>query len=418
MSPSPLSIAVIGGGPAGLMAAEQLATTGADVTVYDRMPTIGRKFLMAGRGGLNLTHSEPLESFIARYGAAAQWLSPALTAFPPAALCDWSHGLGQETFVGSSGRVFPKTLKASPLLRAWLHRLDSQGVRFAVKQSWQGWDEKGKLIFVDPHGTTNAVQADVVILALGGASWPRLGSDGGWAEILRAQGIDIAPLRPANCGFIAPWSPVFSERFAGHPLKPISVTFAGKTIQGEAMITQNGLEGGLIYALSAPIRDAIESTGEAHLKLDLRPSLSTDELITRLNAPRGSQSTATYLRKAAGLSPAAIGLIRESLNGQPIPTSASALAALIKQTDIRLTATAPLARAISSAGGVKQSELDAHFMLKKKPGVYVIGEMLDWEAPTGGYLLQACFSTAVAAAKGVQKQLKKKAASLITKRSP
>ena len=404
---SPLGrVAVIGGGPAGLMAAEKLAAAGAAVTVYDRMPTVGRKFLMAGRGGLNLTHSELLDNFIGRYGAAAAQLAPVLQAFPPSALRAWCESLGVETFVGSSGRVFPKPLKASPLLRAWLRRLDSLGVRFALRHTWRGWDDNEALAFTDAKGKDTTVQADATILALGGASWPRLGSDGGWVELLRAQGIAVAPLRPSNCGFIAPWSDVFSTRFAGQPLKPVTVSFGDKTLQGEAVITREGLEGGVIYALSSALRDAIDAKGAAVLTLDLRPGLSVEVLTERLQMPRESQSASAYLRKAAGLSPVALGLMRESWGKAALPTETEVLVALIKNTKITLTATAPITRAISSAGGVSLDVLNAHFMVKKKRGLFVIGEMLDWEAPTGGYLLQGCFSTAVAAAKGVENYLK------------
>ena len=400
------SIAIIGGGPAGLMAAEQLASQGSLVTVYDRMPSVGRKFLMAGRGGLNITHSEPIEAFIERYGSACSWLAPTIRSFPPQALRDWCLSLGQETFVGSSRRVFPKALKASPLLRAWLQRLDQLGVRFALRHSWYGWDENGKLLFHNSSGDTIKVCADVTILALGGASWPRLGSDGAWVDILRSQGIDVRTLRPSNCGFRVWWSPQFRERFAGHPIKPLKLSFADKVIQGEAMITQTGLEGSAIYALSSALRQSIETKGEAVLKLDVRPGLSRDDIILRLHKPRGSQSTSNYLRKAVGLSPVAIGLMRESRSNGTLPTDSTGLAALIKETHIKLTEPAPLARAISSAGGVSADEVDASFMLKKMPGVYVVGEMLDWEAPTGGYLLQACFSTAVTAADNVRDSLK------------
>jgi uncharacterized flavoprotein (TIGR03862 family) len=397
---SPFQIAIIGGGPAGLMAAEHLAAPDRIVTVYDRMPTLGRKFLMAGRGGLNLTHSESLDIFMRRYGAAESWLAPVITAFPPDALRAWCAGLGQETIVGSSGRVFPKEMKASPLLRAWLRRLEAAGVRFAPRHEWKGWDENSALVFSNPK----TVHADAVILALGGASWPRLGSDGRWVDILRGQNIDVRNLRPANCGFVAPWSDMFSEKYAGRPLKPVILSFAGKALQGEAMVTKNGLEGGAIYALSGALRETIDREGTAILTIDLRPGLSIEEIVKRLDAPRGSQSMSTYLRKAAGLAPVAIGLMRETLDGA-LPNHTQALAALIKETKIRLTAAAPITRAISSAGGINRDAVDAGFMLRKKPGVFAIGEMLDWEAPTGGYLLQASFSMAVAAAKGVRDYL-------------
>ena len=407
---SPLCVAILGGGPAGLMAAELLAKKGVKVTVYDQMPTVGRKFMMAGRGGLNLTHSEPLAAFLARYRAAAPWLEPVLQAFPPAALRDWADSLGAETFVGSSGRVFPKQLKASPLLRAWLQRLDKLGVNFALRHRWNGWGADGALLLTDAVGQEVRVHADATLLALGGASWPRLGSDGGWVEKLRGQGVKVATLRPANCGFVAPWSAVFRDRFAGQPVKPLKASFAGQSLQGEAMITATGLEGGIIYALSAPLRDAIEQKGEAIIELDLRPGLSRDELVSRLQAPRGGQSVSNYLRKVTGVSPVALGLMRESLGGAVLPVTEEGIADLMKHTKIKLTATTSLARAISSAGGIVRDEVNPDFMLNKKAGVFVCGEMLDWEAPTGGYLLQGCFSTAVAAAKGIEAYLMSSAA--------
>ncbi len=395
-------IAVIGAGPAGLMAAEVMAGRGAAVTVYEGMPSVGRKFLLAGRGGLNLTHSEDLDKFVARYGAAASHLRPAIEAFPPEALRAWSEQLGQETFVGTSGRVFPKSLKTSPLLRAWLRRLDGSGVRLALRHRWTGWDENGDIIMSTPSGSVT-VHADAVVLALGGASWPRLGSDGGWADILGKAGIAIAPLRSANCGFVVNWSSVFREKFEGHPLKRIALTFGDTTVRGEAIITREGLEGGGVYALSGALRDAIAANEEALLTIALRPDMPAGELQQRLAAPRGKQSFSNVLRKAVKLSPVAIGLLQEAAvaSGYKLSAmSAPAVAALINAVPLCLTATAPLASAISTAGGISFDEIDEHFMLRKRPGVFVAGEMLDWEAPTGGYLLQACFSTGAAAGKG------------------
>ena len=395
------SVAVVGGGPAGLMAAEVLAAGGAQVTVYDRMPSAGRKFLMAGRGGLNLTHSEELEPFIARYGKGAPALRAAIEAYPPSAVRAWSHGLGQETFVGSSGRVFPRAMKASPLLRAWLRRLDAAGVRFALRHRWSGWDN-GRLTFEVPGGVI-AVDADATVLALGGASWPRLGSDGAWVAALRQAGITVTPLVSANCGFVVAWSEHFRTRFAGQPLKRLALSFERHVARGEAIITETGLEGGGIYALSGPLRDAIAASGEAILTIALRPDVTAEELERRLSAARGKQSLATFLRKALNLSPAEIGLLQEvtiATGGQLSALTPQALARLINAVPIRLTATAPIARAISTAGGVSFDEFDAHFMLRRKPGVFVAGEMLDWEAPTGGYLLQASFATGAAAGKG------------------
>jgi uncharacterized flavoprotein (TIGR03862 family) len=405
---TPFHIAVIGAGPAGLIAAETLAAAGQRVTVYDHMASAGRKFLMAGRGGLNLTHSEPLDAFLRRYGTAAERLRPAIEAFPPAALRAWSEGLGQTTFVGSSGRVFPHAMKASPLLRAWLGRLATLGVEFAMRHRWSGWDHDGRLVFATPGGEI-AVAADATLLALGGASWPRLGSDATWVAILERAGIRVAPLTPANCGFTIDWSATMRERFAGSPLKRIGLSFMGRTVRGEAMITSTGLEGGAVYALSAPLRDAIAAHGTATLVVDLRPDLDAKALATRLGKPRGKQSRSTFWRKAAGLSPAAIALVNEVLAKGVLASKAepdaAALAALIKSLPLRLTATAPIARAISSAGGVAFDEIDQAFMLRKKPGIFVAGEMLDWEAPTGGYLLTACFANGMAAAKGVVKWL-------------
>ena len=395
-------VAVIGAGPAGLMAAEVLAEGGARVTVYDRMPSVGRKFLMAGRGGLNLTHSEELDRFLTHYGAAMPRLRPAIEAFPPAAVRAWCEGLGQDTFVGSSGRVFPKSFKTSPLLRALLRRLGDGGVEFKLRHHWIGCDERGDVLFDAPEGR-GVFHADAVVLALGGASWPRLGSDGGWADVLAKAGIAVTPLRPANCGFIANWSDVFRERFQGQPLKRIELSFGGQSVRGEAIIARQGLEGGGIYALSAHLREAIAATGEAVLTIALRPDLSVAELQKRLEKPRGKQSLSTFLRKTVNLSPPAMGLLHEAIASTPerfAEMDAAGLAELINAVPVRLVGTAPLDRAISSAGGISFDAIDETFMLRRRPGVFVAGEMLDWEAPTGGYLLQASFATGVAAARG------------------
>jgi hypothetical protein len=401
-----MDAAVIGAGPAGLMAAEALTQGGIRATVFEAMPSAGRKFLMAGRGGLNLTHSEPLPAILARYREAALRLEPAITAFPPDRLRIWSATLGQKTFVGSSGRVFPESFKASPLLRAWLRRLDSQGVQFAFRHRWIGWDERG-LRFQTPDGE-GLVEARATVLALGGASWPRLGSDGAWTELLAAKGIAIAPLRPANCGFTVAWSDVFRDRFEGQPLKGAEFGFGDQSIRGEAIITQSGIEGGAIYTLSAELREAIAKSAEATLSIALRPDLDTGDLAKRLSAPRGKQSLSNFLRKAAKLSPLAIGLLQEAAiaNGQPLVSlSPEDLAALINAVPVKLTGVAPITRAISTAGGIAFDELDDHYMLRKLPGVFAAGEMLDWEAPTGGYLLQASFATGAAAGRGAVRWL-------------
>jgi uncharacterized flavoprotein (TIGR03862 family) len=407
MSSPSNNVAVIGAGPAGLMAAEVLAQGGADVTVYDAMPSAGRKFLMAGRGGLNLTHSEPLPQFLARYREAMPHLKAAIEAFPPSALRDWSNALGQETFVGSSGRVFPKAFKASPLLRAWLRRLDSQGVKLALRHRWTGWDELGLLCFQTPDGSV-AVEPRGTVLALGGASWPRLGSDGTWAETLEANGVKISPLQPANSGFVVAWSDIFRDRFEGQPLKGVALTFGGHTVRGEAIVTRAGIEGGAIYALSAELRVAITGSGKATLDVALRPDLERMDLIERLSAPKGKQSLSNFLRKAAHLSPVAIGLLQEAAKAQGLSLSSlppDDLARLINAVPIELTGVAPIARAISTAGGIPFSELDGDFMLRRLPGVFAAGEMLDWEAPTGGYLLQASFATGAAAGRGALRWL-------------
>ncbi len=378
------SIAIIGAGPAGLMAADRLSAAGHRVDIYDRMPSVARKFLMAGRGGLNLTHSEPFERFVSRYGKAAPRLRPALEAFPPKALRDWADALGAATFVGTSGRVFPKAMKASPLLRAWLARLADQGVTLHARHDWLGWDD-GQLVFAAPVGKLY-LTPDATILALGGASWPRLGADGGWAPLLADRGVTVAPFQPANAGFTTAWSALFTDRFAGQPVKTIALRFGGREVKGELMITRRGLEGGAIYAISATLRDAISRHGHADLVIDLHPDLNAGQVASKLGRASVKDSLSNRLRKALNLSPAAIGLVHE--------TGATD----IKAVTVRLTGMEGLERAISSAGGIAFDALTPDFELKALPGVYAVGEMLDWEAPTGGYLLQACFSTAAAAA--------------------
>ncbi len=395
--PAPLA-AVIGGGPAGLMAAEALAQGGARVEVFDAMPSVGRKFLMAGKGGMNITHAEPFDAFLSRYGARRADIEPLLRAFPPAALREWIHGLGIATFVGTSGRVFPTGMKAAPLLRAWLHRLRENGVRFHVRQRWCGWDEQGALRFATPEGE-RTVAAAATVLVLGGGSWPQLGSDATWLPLLQQRGIAIAPLRPANCGFEVQWSAHLRERFAGEPLKSVAASFGDERKQGECVITAHGIEGGLIYALSAALRDEIEHSGAAILHLDLLPDWPEQRVQQEVAHPRGARSLASHLQSRLGLKGVKANLLREVLSAEQMH-DAALLAQTIKRLPLRLTAARPLAEAISTAGGVAFAALDAHLMLRQLPGVFCAGEMLDWEAPTGGYLLSACLASGRAAGQG------------------
>jgi uncharacterized flavoprotein (TIGR03862 family) len=401
--PTPSTLAVIGGGPAGLMAAEAATARGASVDVYDAMASVGRKFLLAGKGGLNLTHAEPFERFVGRYGARRAVLEPLLAGFGPADLRDWAAGLGIDTFVGSSGRVFPAGMKAAPLLRAWLRRLREAGVRFHVRHRWQGWDADGALRFDTPEGARK-VRAGAVVLALGGGSWARLGSDGAWAARLQARGVRVEPLRPANCGFEVGWSAHFRDRFQGHPVKPVVAAVTGPDgtehrRQGEFIVTATGVEGSLIYALSAPLRDLIEADGTALLRLDLAPGRERSALREALERPRGSRSLAGHLKRCAGLDGVRAGLLREVLSREDYAVP-DRLAAAIKALPLRLVAARPLDEAISSAGGVAFGDLNEKLMIRALPGVFCAGEMLDWEAPTGGYLLTACFATGRAAGAG------------------
>jgi len=384
-----------------LFAAEIAAAAGHAVTIYERKPSPGRKFLMAGRGGLNLTHSETLEIFLTRYGAARWKLAPAIERFSPGALRDWCEGLGEPVFVGTSGRVFPKSLKASPLLRALVARLESKGARILTRHEWTGWDGSGNLAFITPEGAAT-LRPDATLLALGGASWPKLGSDGGWEDILQRRNVPLSPLRPSNCGFSVAWSELFRNKFAGQPLKTVALSFGGVSIPGDVMITRNGIEGGPVYALSAALRDA--DAGETMVAIDLRPALTPAAIMEKLSAPRGSKSFSTWMQKALGLPPVAISLLREADPEAP-SRSAGKIAALIKAVPLRLGAPFPLERAVSTAGGIKLTALTQDYMLKDMPGVFAAGEMLDWEAPTGGYLLQATFATAFCAAHGMLKWL-------------
>jgi uncharacterized flavoprotein (TIGR03862 family) len=368
------------------------------------MPSVGRKFLMAGKGGMNISHSEPLPDFIARYGKRADRIAPLLDAFGPAALREWVHGLGIDTFVGTSGRVFPVEMKAAPLLRAWLHRLREQGVRFHVRHRWLGWNADGALRFATPTGEI-AVAADAVVLALGGGSWAKLGSDGAWVPVLTAGGVAVEPLKPSNCGFDVAWSEHFRTRFAGQPVKPVVASVGERRQQGEFNVTETGIEGGLIYALSAPLRDALIRDGHAELTLDLAPGRSLERLSADLAKPRGRDSLSNHLRRHAGIDGVKAGLIYEF--GQiSQSTAVSDLGATIKALRLPVTATRPIDEAISTAGGVRFEELDAGLMLSRHPGTFCAGEMLDWEAPTGGYLLTACLASGFVAGRAVRAWLK------------
>jgi uncharacterized flavoprotein (TIGR03862 family) len=390
-------VAIVGAGPAGLFAAEIIAQRGHRVTIYERMPSPARKFLLAGRGGLNLTHSEALEKFLSRYGADAQHVRAAVEAFPPKELIAWADELGAETFIGSSGRVFPRAMKASPLLRAWLGRLAALGVTIKTRHLWTGFAPSGGLRFQTASGTEIIIEPQAVLLALGGASWPKLGSDGMWVEIAATAGIPIAPLKSANCGVLISWSDVFRARFEGAALKRIALTSGDATQRGEAVVTRSGLEGGAIYALIPHLRGALDANGTAELFVDLKPDMAHSELAGRLAVPRRGTTLTNHLRKAAHLDPVAIGLLRETA----LPEEPEALAESIKAVPLKVNGLAPLDRAISTAGGVAWSGLDADLMSVAQPGLFVAGEMLDWEAPTGGYLLQGTFATASKAAHGL-----------------
>ncbi len=404
--PSSFRVAIIGGGPAGLMAAEVLGQAGVNVDLYDAMPSVGRKFLLAGVGGMNITHAEDYAAFVSRYGERAGDLRPLLDAFSPDSLREWIHGLGIDTFVGSSGRVFPSDMKAAPLLRAWLKRLRESGVQLHTRQRWLGWDEHGALRIAGPQGETQ-VEADATLLALGGGSWARLGSDGAWVPSLQNRGIAIAPLQPANCGFeVAGWSEHLREKFAGAPLKTVSLALPGEAPRkGEFVLTATGIEGSLVYALSAPIRNTINRDGVATVLLDLLPDRTLTQIASALARPRGSQSMAKHLHRQLKFDGVKAALLRELTDATTFQAP-QALAAAIKALPIRLVRPRPLDEAISSAGGVPFEDLDEGLMLRRLPGVFCAGEMLDWEAPTGGYLLTACFASGRAAAEGMLRWLR------------
>lgn len=399
------TITIIGGGPSGLMAADVLSAKGHHVTIYERKPSFARKFLMAGRGGLNITHSDPIDDFILKYGAQHEKMAPLIHHFTPQNMQDWCASLGEETFIGSSGRVFPKSFKASPLLRAWLSKLEKQNVEFHLNHDWQGWD-KDQLYFKTHEGEKH-IKPDITLLALGGATWPRLGADGSWVQYLENKNVEISPLKPSNCGFTTNWSPFFANKFKGYPLKSVALNFAGQTIHGEFIITENGIEGGAVYALSARIRDAIAQENSAKLTLDLKPDLKPEEIISRLQRPRKKLSLSNYLRKNLKLSDVAIGLLMEQLDRTKLTSySAKDLTRFIKNYTLILNRPFAMERAISSAGGVKFDAIDDKFMLRALPNIFVTGEMIDWEAPTGGYLLQACIAQGAYVGKAISDYIK------------
>lgn len=396
-------VIVIGGGPAGLMAAEVISAAGFGVDIYDAMPSVGRKLLRAGIGGLNLTHTEPAADFVQRYGAQHTRVGEWLQQFAAQQVRDWAAGLGIETFVGSSGRVFPLGMKTAPLLRAWLQRLGRQGVRVHPRHRWCGWDDAGALCFSTPHGTRK-VDAETTVLALGGGSWQRLGSDGAWMPWLAARQIAVAPLRPANCGFEIRWSDHLRQHFAGQPVKSVTLRVGAEQRRGEFLITRHGIEGGVVYAFSAALRDAIERDGQAVLSIDLCPDRALPRLSADLQHPQGRDSLANHLRRRAGISGVKAALLYEAAHADQLHHMPQ-LAALLKALPLTLHATRPLDEAISCAGGVMFSELDAQLMLHALPGVFCAGEMLDWEAPTGGYLLTACLASGKVAGDGVVARL-------------
>ena len=407
-----MKIAIIGGGPAGLMAAEAALAGGARVDLYDAMASVGRKFLLAGKGGLNLTHSDPPEVFLSRYGERAAKVAPWLNAFGPDALRAWTKELGVETFVGSSGRIFPADMKAAPLLRAWLRRLRQAGLTIHVRHRWRGWDEHKSLRFETPQGT-QSVEADAVILALGGGSWPKLGSDGAWVPLLAGRDVPIAPLQPANCGFDVGWTEHFRSKFAGHPVKTVGVVAKSPTgavmrRMGEFVITETGLEGGVIYAVAPYLRDEIQATGRGTLRLDLAPDRELPRLIKDLSQPRGKKTMATHLQRRAHIEGVKSGLLRELVSKEDF-ADPTRLAAAIKSLPLTLAASRPLEEAISSAGGVEFKALDKRLMVRALPGLFCAGEMLDWEAPTGGYLLTACFASGRTAGAGAVAWFKERA---------
>ena len=407
-----VSVAVIGGGPAGLMAAEALAGHGLRVDLYDAMPSVGRKFLLAGKGGMNLTHSERAELFLGRYGSRRERVAPWLEAFGPDALRAWVYELGIDTFVGTSGRVFPTDMKAAPLLRAWLHRLRASGVQFHMRHRWLGWGDgapgdaagdMSPLRFATPDGE-KLIAADAVVIALGGASWPRLGSDAAWVTTFVQQGVPVQPLLPANCGFDTPWSAHFKDRFAGQPLKSVTLSLTGAdgrevSRAGECLITETGIEGSLVYALSAPIREQWLAQGEANVTLDLLPDLPLQRVLAEVTRRRGARSMSSHLQSRVGITGVKAGLLHECLNKDAF-TDTTRVAHALKALPLRLLQPRPIAEAISTAGGVALEALDDSLMLKSVPGVFCAGEMLDWEAPTGGYLLTACLASGRVAGQG------------------
>jgi len=396
---------VIGGGPAGLMAAEALTRRGIAVDLFDAMPSLGRKFLMAGKSGLNLTHAESVDKFLSHFGDARPYLENTIEHFPPNAVREWAAELGTKTFVGTSGHVFPKSMKAAPLLRAWIRQLKGRGMRVHVRHKWLGWDETGALLFETPEGR-QSVKADATILALGGASWPKLGSDASWVARLREVGIDVQPFEPSNCGFNLAWSEHFKERFAGEPVKAVALTADDVRVNGEFVITEYGIEGSGVYQHAHALREVIKEKGEAVLRLDLMPDVPLEKVITRLSKPRGAKSFSTHLKKTVFLSGAKANLLRECAPDRL--DDVEKLAEAIKGLSLKVTSARPIEEAISSAGGIAFEALDDGFMLISKPGTFCAGEMLNWEAPTGGYLLNACLAvgrTCGVAAAGYLKSL-------------